>query len=130
MTEVHTHIPRIFSRIEANLSVTGTLHAPEPGDRAPEFSARLHDASLNGVGLVVQEELPENARVALSIQVDHRPPYRLQGLVRWTRFDESKNAFISGILLDPEPYEVMREWRNLFHDGTIAQDADSLEEGD
>ncbi len=85
---------REFARVDGALLVSYTISE----EFAPEFT-EAYDISVGGMAMATNAELPKDAPIAVKIELrnDTRPVIRVQGIVRWSRFDKLLSHYRTGV---------------------------------
>lgn len=100
-------LDRIEREEEILVDVISCLAQPDLNDTA--MACRTVDVSENGMRVATNMEIPVNTVLGLRLDLPDQL-YRLEGLVRWSREDESYNV---GLLLD-EQSQDFPAWTKMF----------------
>lgn len=85
---------RRFERVGDTLLVSYTIS----DDVAPEFT-ETYDVALGGLAMITNAELQKGAPITVQLELrgDERPQLRVNGMVRWSRFDPLLQRYRTGI---------------------------------
>ncbi len=85
---------REFERVDDTLLVSYSIS----DDFAPEFT-ETYDIALGGMAMITNAELHKDAPITVQLELrgDARPLIRLNGMVRWSRFDPMLQRYRTGV---------------------------------
>lgn len=85
---------RAFERVGDTLLVAYSISE----EFAPEFT-ETYDIAPGGMAMITNAELQKDAPVIVQLELrgDTRPVMRLQGMVRWSRFDPLLQRYRTGV---------------------------------
>ena len=100
MEQVHrgkdatTHEGRRFERVGDTLLVSYSIG----DDFAPEFT-ETYDIALGGMAMLTNAELSRDAPIAVQLELrgDSQPILRLDGVIRWSRYDPLLQRYRTGV---------------------------------
>lgn len=97
---------RKFERVDDTLLVSYSIS----DDFAPEFT-ETYDIALGGMAMITNAELHNDApiMVQLELRSDLRPLIRLNGMVRWSRFDSVLQRYRTGVAFIDVDDETSRD---------------------
>lgn len=97
---------RQFERVGDTLLVSYSISE----DFAPEFT-ETYDIALGGMAMLTNAELQKDAdiNVQLELRGDMRPVIRLNGQVRWSRFDHTLSRYRTGVAFFDLDEETQRD---------------------
>jgi c-di-GMP-binding flagellar brake protein YcgR len=92
--DVGTHEDRRFPRVGDTLLVSYSI----ADDFAPEFT-ETYDIALGGMAMLTNAELSREAPISVQLELrgDAQPILRLQGVVRWSRYDSLLQRHRTGV---------------------------------
>lgn len=69
------------------------------GDDFPPAHTETYDVGLGGLALLAASALPDGQalRLELELRGDPRPPLKLSGAVRWSRYDPALEMYRTGV---------------------------------
>ncbi len=81
------------------------------GDDFAAAHTETYDVGLGGLAMLTDVELPagQPLRLDLELRGDPRPPLRLQGEVRWCRYDAALQKYRTGVELTERNAETEAE---------------------
>lgn len=85
---------REFERVGDTLLVSYSIS----DEFAPEFT-ETYDIALGGMAMITNAELSKDAPITVQLELrgDTRPMIRLNGMVRWSRFDPMLQRYRTGV---------------------------------
>lgn len=85
---------RQFERVGDTLLVSYSIS----DEFAPEFT-ETYDIALGGLAMITNAELKTDAPITIQLELrgDQRPLLRVNGMVRWSRFDPLLQRYRTGI---------------------------------
>lgn len=85
---------REFERVGDTLLVSYSISE----EFAPEFT-ETYDIALGGMAMLTNAELQKDAPVGVQIELrgDERPTIRVNGIVRWSHYDELLRRYRTGV---------------------------------
>jgi len=92
--EGKTHEDRRFQRVGDTLLVSYSIS----DDFAPEFT-ETYDIAIGGMAMLTNAELVREAPISVQLELrgDAQPILRLQGVVRWSRYDPLLQRHRTGV---------------------------------
>jgi c-di-GMP-binding flagellar brake protein YcgR len=85
---------RRFERVGDTLLVSYSIS----DEFAPEFT-ETYDIALGGMAMITNAEMTKDAPITVQLELrgDSRPMIRLNGMVRWSRFDALLQRYRTGV---------------------------------